>query len=261
MPLEIPLYQVDAFTGRAFSGNPAAVCLLDAWLSDSVMQAIAAENNLPETAFLVPEGKDYGLRWFTPTVEVDLCGHATLASAHAIFTYVNPGLERVCFQTKSGMLSVERRAELLVMDFPATQPVPCARPDGIAGMLGHNPSEVLRSRDLVILLETEEQIRNLRPDMARVATLDCFAILVTAPGKDCDYVYRFFAPRQGIPEDPATGSAQCTLVPFWARRLNKKALHSVQLSSRVGEFYCEDHGERVAIAGQAVTFLTGTIRV
>ena len=228
------------------------------------MQHVAREMNLSETAFVVPHdgaADEFELRWFTPTVEVDLCGHATLASAHAIFTYVNPSLERVRFQTKSGMLSVERRAELLVMDFPATRPVPCSRPDGIAEMLGENPSEVLRSRDLVLLLETEEQIRNLRPDMARIATLDCFAVLVTAPGKDCDYVYRFFAPLQGIPEDPATGSAQCTLTPFWARRLNKKALHSLQLSSRVGEFYSEDHGERVAIAGQAVTFLTGTIRI
>jgi PhzF family phenazine biosynthesis protein len=183
---------------RAFSGNPAGICFLDSWLSDSVMQSIAAENNLPETAFLVRNGDDYELRWFTPAVEVELCGHATLASAFAVFTYVNPSRQSVGFQTKSGLLSVERQGELLVLDFPATNPVSCPWPDGIGEALGQTPSEILRSRDLLVVFDSEEQIRNLKLDMARIAALDCFAIIVTTPGKECDYVSRFFAPRQGI---------------------------------------------------------------
>lgn len=259
--MEIPFYQIDAFTSRAFSGNPAGVCFLDSWLSDSVMQSIAAENNLPETAFLVRNADDYELRWFTPTVEVGLCGHATLASAFAVFTYVNPARLSIGFHTKSGLLSVRRETELLVLDFPATNPEPCAWPPGIGEMLGHAPSEVLRSRDLLVVLDSEEQIRDLRPKLAGIATLDCFAVIVTAPGNECDYVSRFFAPRQGIPEDPATGSAQCTLVPYWAGRLRKKELHAFQLSLRGGEFFCTDRGDRVAIGGHAVAFLSGTIRI
>lgn len=259
--MDIPFYQIDAFTGRVFAGNPAGVCLLDAWLSEALMQSIAAENNLPETAFLVREGSDYGLRWFTPSVEVDLCGHATLASAHVIFNFVNPTLERVSFQTKSGGLSVRRRAELLVLDFPATPPVSCACPAGLAAALGEEPLEVLKSRDLVAVLDSEEHVRRLKPDMARVAALDTFAVVVTAPGRACDYVCRFFAPQQGIPEDPATGSAHCTLAPFWAHRLGKRDLHALQLSPRGGEFHCADRGDRVDIAGQAVTFLSGTTRI
>ncbi|MBI4204551.1 MAG: PhzF family phenazine biosynthesis protein [Betaproteobacteria bacterium] len=259
--MEIPFYQIDAFTNRAFSGNPAGVCFLDSWLSDSVLQSIAAENNLPETAFLVQQGDDYQLRWFTPTVEVALCGHATLASAFAIFTYAAPGRQSVGFHTKSGLLSVERQGELLVLDFPATNPAPCPWPDGIGEILGQKPSEVLRSRDLLVVFDSKEQVRNLNPDMARIAALDCFAVIVTAPGNESDYVSRFFAPRQGIPEDPATGSAHSTLIPYWASRLRKKELHALQLSPRGGEFFCTDRGDRVAIAGQAVAFLSGTIRV
>lgn len=259
--MEIPFYQIDAFTRRAFSGNPAGVCFLDSGLSDSVLQSIAAENNLPETAFLVRTGNDYELRWFTPTVEVGLCGHATLASAFAVFTYVNPSRQSVGFQTKSGLLAVERQGELLVLDFPATNPVACPRPEGIGEILGQKPSEVLRSRDLLVVFDSEERVRNLRPDMARIAGLDSFAVIVTAPGEACDYVSRFFAPGQGIPEDPATGSAHCTLIPYWADRLGIKELHALQLSPRGGEFFCTDRGERVAIGGHAVAFLSGTIRI
>lgn len=259
--MEIPFYQIDAFTGRAFSGNPAGVCFLESWLSDSLLQSIAAENNLPETAFLVRSGDNYELRWFTPTVEVELCGHATLASAFAIFTYMKPARQSVGFHTKSGLLTVRRQGEWLALDFPAMKPTSCTRPDGIAEMLGQTPSEVLRTRDLLVVFDDEEQVRNVKPDMARIAALDWFAVIVTAPGKACDYVSRFFAPRQGIPEDPATGSAQCTLVPYWSSRLGKKELHALQLSPRGGAFFCAEHGDRVAIAGHAVIFMSGTIRV
>lgn len=259
--MNIPFYHVDAFTRSVFAGNYAGVCFLDSWPGDSLLQSIAAENNLPETAFLVESGEGYDLRWFTPSVEMDLCGHATLASAHVIFKHISPGLGKVDFATKSGMLSVERDGDLLVMDFPSRAPVPCPPPDGIADMLGVEPVETLSSRDLIVLVEMEKQVRNLTPDLSRIAALKWFAVSVTAPGDGCDFVSRFFAPGGGIPEDPVTGSVHCSLVPFWSARLGKKNLHARQVSSRGGELFCTDHGDRVAIGGHAAIYLTGTLAI
>jgi PhzF family phenazine biosynthesis protein len=259
--MRIPLYQIDAFADRVFRGNPAAVCPLDAWLPDDVLQAIAAENNLAETAFFIPEGDAYGLRWFTPVMEVDLCGHATLASAYVIMEYLAPQRASVGFTTRSGLLTVERDGDRLAMDFPARPPEPCAAPDALLQGLGGQPEAVLRSRDYFVLYATEAEVRALRPRMDLLEKLDALGIIVTAPGSDCDFVSRFFAPGAGIPEDPVTGSAHCTLVPYWAQRLGKRALHARQLSARGGELWCEDRGERVRIAGNAVRFLEGTIEV
>lgn len=257
--MRIPLYQVDAFTSRMFAGNPAAVCPLEDWLEDSVLQAIAAENNLSETAFFVDSGDRFHLRWFTPAVEVDLCGHATLAAAFVILNYLEPRREEVRFDTRSGELAVRRDGSLLAMDFPARPPVPCDVPEGLVEALGATPAGTFRSRDLMALFETEEEVRALRPRMELLAQVDAFAVIATAPATDADFVSRFFAPRNGIPEDPVTGSAHCTLVPYWARRLGKSSLHARQVSARGGELWCRDEGERVTLKGGAVLFLQGQI--
>lgn len=259
--MKIPLFQVDAFTSRLFGGNPAAVCPLESWLDDRTMQAIAAENNLAETAFFVGRGGRYDLRWFTPLVEVDLCGHATLASAFVIFNRLEPSLTEASFRSKSGELRVMRSGDRLTLDFPAWPPARREVTEAVTRALGAAPREVWESHDLMAVYDSEEDVRRLEPAMDRVAALDGFAVIATAPGREADFVSRFFAPRQGIPEDPATGRAHCTLTPYWARRLGKPKLHAVQLSRRGGELFCEDRGERVAIAGQAVQFLEGTIEV
>lgn len=259
--MEIPFYQIDAFASRVFSGNPAGVCLLTSWLPDDVLQSIAAENNLSETAFLVGHRDCYDLRWFTPEVEIDLCGHATLASGHVIFEFINRNLERVEFTSKSGNLSVERRNNLLFLDFPSRKPLPCPEPDDLVSILGATPSQVLSSRDLMVVFDDENTVRDLNPDLEAVARLDGFALIVTAPGRNSDFVSRFFAPGAGIPEDPVTGSAHCTLVPYWSERLGKKDLHAFQLSRRGGELFCMDRGDRVSIGGKAVTYLSGTITI
>jgi len=259
--MRIPLFQVDAFTSRLFGGNPAAVCPLESWLDERTMQAIAAENNLAETAFFVGRGGRYDLRWFTPLVEVDLCGHATLASAFVIFNRLEPSLTEASFRSKSGELRVMRSGDRLTLDFPAWPPARREVTEAVTRALGAAPREVWESHDLMAVYDSEEDVRRLEPAMDRVAALDGFALIATAPGRSADFVSRFFAPRQGIPEDPATGRAHCTLTPYWARRLGKPKLHAVQLSRRGGELFCEDRGERVAIAGQAVQFLEGTIEV
>jgi PhzF family phenazine biosynthesis protein len=259
--MKLPMYQIDAFTSKLFAGNPAAVVLLEEWLPDTVLAAIAAENNLAETAYVIPRADLAPLRWFTPTVEVDLCGHATLASAHVLFHHVFPKASRVEFSTRSGNLAVTREGELLSMDFPSRPGEPLDAADAIAGALGARPREVLRSRDLLAVFDSEAQIRALQPDMARVAALDAFAVIACAPGDEVDYVYRFFAPGAGIPEDPATGSANCTLVPYWAARLSKPRLSARQLSSRGGELVCTLQGDRVLIAGGTVDYLSGEISV
>jgi PhzF family phenazine biosynthesis protein len=258
--MKIPYLQIDAFTTpRPFSGNPAGVCFLDAWLPDSLMQGIAAQNNLAETAFLVGAEATYQLRWFTPALEVDLCGHATLASAHAIFECRAPATARLSFETRSGLLTVNHQGELLELNFPARPPRPCAPPANLAQVLGQTPLAVLTSRDLLVVLETEEQVAGLKPDLGAIAAWDTFAVIVTAPGRHADFVSRFFAPRAGVPEDPVTGSAHCTLIPYWAARLGKKGLRALQLSARGGELLCGLAGDRVTIAGKATTYLTGTI--
>ncbi|HYM72496.1 MAG TPA: PhzF family phenazine biosynthesis protein [Stellaceae bacterium] len=259
--MQIPLYQLDAFvTDRPFTGNPAAVCPLDAWLPDAVMQAIAAENNLSETAFFVPDGDDYGLRWFTPTTEVDLCGHATLASASVVFRLA-PERREVRFRTReAGVLTVVRDGDLLAMDFPARPPAPCAMPPGFAEALGRRPKLLLAARDYLAVYDTAEEVAELAPDFAAIAALDRFAVIVTAPGeRGVDFVSRFFAPAKGVDEDPVTGSAHCTLIPYWAERLGKTRLEARQVSRRGGALSCALDGGRVTIAGRAALYLSGTI--
>jgi PhzF family phenazine biosynthesis protein len=266
--MRIPIYQVDAFSGEVFGGNPAAVCPLERWIDARLMQAIAAENNLSETAFFVPSaagpaatGRDFDIRWFTPAAELELAGHPTLASAFVVFHWLDPGRTSVTFHSQSGPLVVERGGELLSMEFPSRPGGACEPPAGLGEALGAVPLEVLASRDLLAIFADEEQVRALRPDIGRLAALDAYAVCVTAPGRDCDFVSRFFAPRLGVPEDPVTGSAHCTLIPYWSRRLRKRTLHARQVSTRGGELFCEDLGERVIIAGRAVPYLEGTIEV
>jgi PhzF family phenazine biosynthesis protein len=260
--MDIDLYQVDAFaTGEPFTGNPAAVCPLDGWLPDAVMQAIAAENNLSETAFFVPEGDGYRLRWFTPTTEVDLCGHATLATAFVVFGWLAPWRRGIPFQTeKAGPLTVTRAGDLLALDFPSRPAQPCSQSDAVAAALGKRPTALLAARDYLAVFERAEDVAALRPDFAAVAALDRFAVIVTAPGTDgIDFVSRFFAPARGVDEDPVTGSAHCTLIPYWAERLGKTRLEARQLSRRGGALSCGLRGDRVTIAGRAALYLTGTI--
>ncbi len=261
--MRLPIYQVDAFTDSLFGGNPAAVCPLEEWLPDATVQAVAAENNLAETAFFVREGGDYALRWFTPAVEVDLCGHATLASGHVIFSFLEPQRESVSFHTaKAGTLTVSKRADKLAMDFPARPAAPVEPPPGLFAALGGKPREVLRARDHLIVYGSAAEVAALAPDLAALAKVDCWAAIVTAPGDDgIDFVSRFFAPARGIPEDPVTGSAHCTLVPYWAKRLGKTKLEARQLSRRGGALSCGLDGDRVSIAGRAVLYLEGRISV
>jgi PhzF family phenazine biosynthesis protein len=259
---EIPIYQVDAFTRRPFAGNPAAVCPLEAWLPDETLQAIAAENNLSETAFFVRQGDRFALRWFTPAVEVDLCGHATLASGFVILDVLEPGRSEALFDTKSGELAVRRSGDLLALELPARPPAPAEVTDELAQALGERPSLAVRSRDLVAVFESAEAVRRMKPDMARIAALDTFAVGVTAPGDsgDVDFVSRFFAPAKGVPEDPVTGSLHCTLVPYWAERLGKTRLSARQVSARGGELQCTLSGDRVELGGHAVLVLSGKLR-
>jgi PhzF family phenazine biosynthesis protein len=260
--MRIPIYKLDAFTSRVFHGNPAAVCPLGAWLKDATLQRIAAENNLSETAFLVGgEKAGYEIRWFTPAQEVDLCGHATLASGYVVLNILKPGLDAVRFQSKSGSLKVSRAGELLSLDFPTRSPTRCPPPHGLKEALGRAPARTLVSRDVMAVYESEDEVRALQPDMAKLGRLHAFAVIATAPGKQVDFVSRFFAPRAGIPEDPVTGSSHCTLIPYWAKRLGKKRLRALQVSKREGELYCELRGERVSIAGDAVLYLEGSIEV
>jgi predicted PhzF superfamily epimerase YddE/YHI9 len=261
--MRLPIYQVDAFTDSLFGGNPAAVCPLEAWLPEKTMQAIAAENNLAETAFFVREGRDYALRWFTPTVEVDLCGHATLAAGYIVFRFIEPERDSVSFRTmNAGALVVSRRGDMLALDFPARPAVPVEPPPGLVVALGGVPREVLRARDHLVVYGSAAEVAALDPDLAALAKVDCWAAIVTAPGESgIDFVSRFFAPAQGVPEDPVTGSSHCTLVPYWARRLGKTKLEARQLSRRGGALSCALDGDRVSIAGRAVLYLEGQIEV
>lgn len=261
MNSSLPIYQIDAFTDRVFGGNPAAVCPLQEWLSDEVMQAIASENNLSETAFFVARNGvgEYDLRWFTPATEVDLCGHATLASAHLVFRSLAPDLETVRFHTASGPLEVSRDGELLVMDFPARPPKPLEVPEGFAEAIGLAPLEMWSATKNMAAFETAALVRGLGPDLDYIAGLDLDGLICTAPGDDCDFVSRYFAPHVGIPEDPVNGSSHCTLIPYWAKKLGKDKLHARQVSARGGELFCENAGERVKIAGRAALYLEGSI--
>lgn len=257
--MDIPIYQVDAFTSSVFSGNPAAVCPLEEWLSDSIMQAIARENNLSETAFFVPEGDVYRIRWFTPEAEVDLCGHATLATAYVILNLMDRARSEVQFLSRSGQLCVSLKGNILTMDFPSQPPRQCEIPPMLISGLGKEPVEILCSEDYFAVYESEDDVRRLEPDMAALCSIGLRGVIVTAPGKNADFVSRFFAPRLGIPEDPVTGSAHCALIPYWSDRLGKNDLHARQISRRGGELFCRDLGARVEISGYAALFMSGTI--
>jgi PhzF family phenazine biosynthesis protein len=262
--MRIPLYQVDAFTSRLFGGNPAAVCPLSEWLPDATMQAVAAENNLAETAFFVPQGADYLLRWFTPTVEVELCGHATLASGYVVTRILAPERRSVTFDTlKAGPLEVTREGDWLAMDFPAWPPEPKPADPRVLAALGTRPVEsfVARGRTLAVF-EGAEEVAALRPDFAAMRRIEGADAIATAPGSDgVDFVSRYFAPYYGVDEDPVTGSAHCVLTPYWAARLGKEQLTARQISARGGELTCTLRGDRVTIAGCAVLYLEGTISV
>jgi PhzF family phenazine biosynthesis protein len=255
----LPIFQIDAFADRPFRGNPAAVVPLQEWLPDGIMQAIAAENNLSETAFFVPEGEGYRLRWFMPVGEIDLCGHATLASAFVILTELQPDRDRVAFSSMSGPLTVTRSGDRYCLDFPLRAPQPVACPAGLEAALGAKVLEAWLTRDLFARLEDEAAVRDLKPDLEALARLEPTSFVVTAPGTDCDFVSRCFAPREGIPEDPVTGSTHCVLIPYWSRRLGKQTLFARQLSKRGGELFCQEAGDRVQIAGRAVKVLEGSL--
>ena len=259
--MKIPLYQVDAFTGRLFGGNPAAVCMLEGWLEDGLLQSIASENNLPATAFLVPSGDDFQLRWFTPEVEIDLCGHATLATAHVLMNLIYPERNDLRFRTKSGELKVARNDDLFTLDFPARPASPCEVPEELIEALGIKPQEVWAAKAYMAVYESEEEILDLRPNMELLAKLDKYATIVTAPGHTADFVSRFFAPAKGIPEDHVTGSAHCTLIPYWSDCLGKPTLLAHQVSQRGGELLCEDLGDRVKMSGRTVLFASGHIHL
>lgn len=261
--LTLPIYQVDAFTTSLFAGNPAAIVPLEAWLGDDELLAISAENNLAETAFIVPAGNNFELRWFTPKIEVDLCGHATLATAFLLFEVLEPGRTHVEFITrKAGTLTVTRKDDLITMDFPARASSAITAPDGLAHALGAAPVGVWRSAaNFLCTFENEADVLALTPDLRALAKFDCHGVIATAPGKgdDIDFVSRFFAPAVGIDEDPVTGSAHCTLAPFWGARLGRQQLVARQISPRGGTLYLALDGDRVKIAGKALLYLKGEI--
>ncbi|UVM54828.1 PhzF family phenazine biosynthesis protein [Pseudomonas sp. B21-012] len=257
MPLEF--HQVDAFSDRPFAGNPAMVYRLDSWLADELMQQIAAEHNLAETAFVVPHAEGWQIRWFTPSTEVPLCGHATLASAHVLWeVYKEPG-ERLLFQSKSGPLSVSRDGPRLQLDFPRVEPQPLNEAVAVAEALGCPVLEVWKTSELLVRVESEQVLRACTPDMAALAQLPGLGVIVTAPGIEHDFVSRYFAPGIGIPEDPVTGSTHCSLIPYWAQRLGKNELRAFQCSSRGGELFCRLEGERVKIGGYARRVASGVL--
>jgi len=261
--MTVPIYQADAFTDKLFGGNPAAICPLDEWLPDETMQKIAVENNLAETAFFVKNDAGYKLRWFTPEYEIDLCGHATLASAHILFTELGHAGDTINFETiKAGTLTVKKDGDKYTMDFPSRPAIHIEPPIGLIEALGEKrPLEVLRSRDYFLVYESEKDITDISPDFYALSKMDTVGVIITSKGKDVDFVSRFFAPGAGIPEDPVTGSAHCNLIPYWAAKLGKTKLHAYQLSARKGELWCELKGDRVLMSGKAVTYLKGEIFV
>ncbi|MBC7886532.1 MAG: PhzF family phenazine biosynthesis protein [Ferruginibacter sp.] len=260
---EYTIYQADAFTNKLFGGNPAAVIPLEKWLDDVLMQQIAAENNLAETVFFVPKGGGYHIRWFTPELEIDLCGHATLASAFILYEYLGYTKSQLLFYSKSGELVITRHGDKFQLNFPSRMPVRVSDyPAELLKGLGiTDPLGVYKSRDYVVELATEKDVLNISIDVSLLNQIDTIGIIVTAPGNNCDFVSRFFAPNCGIPEDPVTGSAHSTLIPFWAEKLNKDTLHAKQLSKRGGELWCENLGNRVTMSGNCVFYMKGEIRV
>lgn len=261
--MKIKIYQVDAFTDKLFGGNPAAVCILDNWLSDALMQSIGAENNLAETAFIVKNGAGYDIRWFTPAVEVDLCGHATLAAAHIVFTCLGHQSDEIVFYShRSGILKVKKNTDLLTLDFPVDVYAGIEPPELLGQALGVLPRETYKGKtDYMAVLSSQQEVEELKPDLAKLALLGERGVIVTARGEQVDFVSRFFAPQSGIDEDPVTGSAHTTLTPYWAKILGKDELKAIQVSARRGYLTCRNLGDRVAISGYAVTYLIGEIEV
>lgn len=261
--VKLKMFQVDAFTDRLFSGNPAAVCMLEKWPDDKTMQLIGAENNLAETAFVLPKDGFYEIRWFTPAVEVDLCGHATLASAFVLYNCLGYEKQEIIFQSpRSGELKVSRQEETLFLDFPADTYEETFNQSQIAACTGVWPLEVYKGKtDFLAVMEQEEEVMNLRPDFAEIAKLEARGLIVTAKGSRVDFVSRFFAPQCGIDEDPVTGSAHTTLIPYWSEKLGKKEMTAIQLSKRGGNLICINRGERCLIGGKAKLYLTGEINI
>ncbi|MFM9091952.1 MAG: PhzF family phenazine biosynthesis protein [Verrucomicrobiota bacterium] len=261
--MTLPFFWVDAFSAQVFGGNPAGVVPLARWPEDALMQRIAAENGLSETAFLVRTGhKRLQLRWFTPACEVDLCGHATLAAAFVTFAFTGQAGDRVVFDSRSGPLPVVRGADgSLELDFPGRPARPVPAPAGLLRGLGATPAFTAQARDTLCVFNTEAEVRALRPDFAALVEVETFGVIATAPGDECDFVSRFFAPRAGVPEDPVTGSAHCTLVPYWAERLGRATLEALQVSARGGRLRCTLDGERVRMAGHCALYLRGELQV
>lgn len=257
--MKYDLFQIDAFTDKSFGGNPACVVPLNNWLNDDILLKIAKENAVAETAFFVMKEHKIHLRWFTPEVEMDLCGHATLATAHALKTILDYKSDEIIFETLSGDLMVTKSNNVYNLDFPSRMPLPDVLPSNIEGSLNILPKEVLKSRDYVLVFENEAEIRNIKINKSLFdeINLDTGGVIITAKGDECDFVSRFFTPQASIFEDPVTGSAHCSLIPFWSRRLNKKVLHAFQISERMGELFCEDKGDRVIISGEAKTYSIG----
>lgn len=259
--MKLQIYQVDAFTNKLFGGNPAAVVPLENWLSDEQMQKIAAENNISETAFYIKKDNHFEIRWFTPGLEIDLCGHATLATAHILFTEFGYQSDIINFATvKAGNLTVQKSGSTYTLNFPSRPPIPTTTPPGLIEALGCPlPIEVLKSRDHMLVFESEEDVENINPDFSALVKLPINGVIVTSIGRESDFVSRFFIPSAGINEDPVTGSTHCNLIPYWADKLNKNELHAFQISSRRGELWCNYLGDRVLMAGNAVTYLKGEI--
>lgn len=255
------LFQVDAFTEKAFAGNSACVVILDGWIDDSILLSIARENAVAETAFLVPHDDRFQLRWFTPDIEIDLCGHATLAAGHIVLSHLAPETEIATFETMSGELQVERHGSMYCMNLPSRPPAEAKLPLSIAESLSHPPLEVCKGRDYILVYREESEVANLqinREQFDRI-NLDPGGVAVTAPGNDCDFVSRFFTPQATILEDPVTGSAHCSLAPFWGNRLGKTELDAQQISARGGELHCKVQGDRVLLFGNAITYAEGRI--
>ncbi len=259
--MKLSIYQIDTFAEQLFEGNPAAVVPLKSWLPDSIMQSIAEENNLAETAFFVKEESGFSIRWFTPNQEVKLCGHATLASAFVLFTILGHNSDIINFNSLSGVLSVTKKNDLLMLNFPAQPPVSCVISDDLVKGLGRKPVECLQCEDFIAVFNTEEEIKNIKPDHSFLSRLPLRGVIVTAPSETYDFVVRFFAPKYNIPEDPVTGSAYTLLAPYWAERLGKDKLNARQISSRGGNVLCECKADRILISGTAIKYLEGTIEV
>lgn len=259
--MKLPIYQIDAFANQPFEGNPAAVCPLDKWLPDDVMQSIAEENNLAETAFFVEKDKGFHIRWFTPVAEVDLCGHATLASAYVIYKHLGHQEKEISFESKSGTLLATSNRDVLTLDFPSQHPEPCDCPQELVEALGKKPLFCMKSMDYIAVFENEADVISLQPEWERLLRLDLRGVIVTSASQTFDFVARFFAPKYGINEDPVTGSAYTQLIPYWSNELKKTTLHAKQMSKRGGEVFCEYLQDRVNISGKAMEYLKGEINI